>query len=473
MTLTSLRRLVLLFAFASLSACAQTKPGELDAALACLPPDGTAAAAELPHNFSAPVPIHYEPAAHTPGTTRVVYLNRAARSYVAGTDDAQAGSSSVLSSQHIASAALGGFQQGDDAWQGLVECVRDQFSAFDIAITDVRPVEPGYVEAHFGGKGPEIGITTGSSGIAPIDNEHCGVVESGIVFVFSDLFGDDLRSVCEIGAHEIGHVFSLDHEFRCKDPMTYVEGCGDKDFQPMDTPCGEDAPRACICGRASQNSVSILYSQLGDHRSDVTPPAVELLAPVADPAGAGTYLQVRATDETAISAIELHVVEDGVESVSVCGDDTLPCTLDGELASFALPPQTKDAQIWAVGEDTGGNRTATQEVDVRAGAGATTPLSLAVAPVASSYPANSIVEIEALVVASAPLASVVAVWTNADGSQTEIPLCPRSDIAGANLRYGVSVHLGTGNAMRNFHISATDTAGHSVASQDQPVTVAS
>jgi hypothetical protein len=467
-----LGRLAFLLSAASLSACAQSSPATLDSALSCLPPDGTAAAAELPHSFSAPVPIHYEPAPHTPGTTRVVYMNRAARSYVAGIDDAQAGSSSVLSSQGVDAATLGGFQQGDTAWQGLVSCVRDQFAAFDIAITDVRPVEPGYVEAHFGGKGPEIGITTGSSGIAPIDNQHCGVVESGIVFIFSDLFGDDLRSVCEIGAHEVGHVFSLDHEFRCKDPMTYVEGCGEKDFQPMDTPCGENGPRACICGRPSQNSVSILYSQLGDHRSDVTPPVVQLLPPIANPSGDGTYLQVRATDETAISAIELHVVENGVETFSVCGDDTFPCTLDGELASFAYPVQTQNVQIWAVAEDTGGNRTSTQQIEVSAGAGVAAPLSLAVAPLAPRYPINGIVEIEALVVATAPLSSVVAVWTTADGTQTEIPLCPRSDIAGANLRYGVSVHLGTATAVRNFHISATDTAGHSVVSQDQPVTIA-
>ncbi len=436
MTCTSLGRLAFLLSLASLLRLrAVVSPATQDLAHhTCLPPDGTVAAAELPHSFSAPVPIHYEPAPHTPGTTRVVYMNRAARSYVAGIDDAQAGSSSVLSSQGIASATLGGFQQGDIAWQGLVSCVRDQFAAFDIAITDVRPVEPGYVEAHFGGKGPEIGITTGSSGIAPIDNEHCGVVESGIVFIFSDLFGDDLRSVCEIGAHEVGHVFSLDHEFRCKDPMTYVEGCGEKDFQPMDTPCGEDGPRACICGRPSQNSVSILYSQLGDHRSDVTPPVVELLPPIANPSGDGTYLQVRATDETAISAIELHVVRGSraSSSVSVCGDDSR-CPARSTASSRASPTQYRRRTCISLGGRRG-HRRQSDHVDAagRSPRRRSVGAPLLAAPWRAAGPER--VPGRTALSRSKPwswrrrrsAASSRQCGQTPDGTQTEIPLCPRS-----------------------------------------------
>jgi hypothetical protein len=449
--------------------CAQPTLEEADSALACVAPDGASMGVEQPHGFSAPVPIHVAPVALPPGASRVVYLNRNPRTYVAGVDDAQAGSSSVLTAQQVTSANLGGFQQGDDAWQGLVTCMREQYARFDIAVTDIRPVTPGYIEAHFGGSGPELNIHDGSGGIAPIDNAHCGVVNGAVVYIFSDLFGANLRSVCEVGAHEIGHVFSLDHEYRCKDPMTYVEGCGDKEFQADPAPCGESGARACICGRAAQSSVDILEAQLGDHRSDLIPPVVELLPPVADASGGYTSLQVRAHDpDAALSAVELHVVTVGQETVSRCGDGHLPCTLDGELASFALPPATNDQRVWAVAEDTGGNRTSTLEQVVRAGPPGATALAVAVAPVASMYVPDSIVEIQALAISDSAITQAVVVWEDGLGEEREIPLCPRSNDG----RFGVSLHLGRGDAARSFHVRFSDAAGHTVVSSDEKVLVA-
>lgn len=449
-------------------ACAQSAPGQSDQALACLATDGNSISAELPHGFSAPVPVRYASVHLPPGASRVVYLNRGPRTYVAGIDDAQAGSSSVVTAQGLATASLPGFQQGDDAWKDLVACMREQYARFDIAVTDVRPVTAGFIEAHFGGKGPELGITDGSGGIAPIDSSRCDVVDGAVVFIFSDLFGNNLRSVCEVGAHEIGHAFSLDHEYRCKDPMTYVQGCGEKEFQPDEAPCGESGERACICGRKSQSSVVILQTQLGDRRSDVTPPSVELLPPIADPTGRSTYLQVRAHDpDAALAAVELHVVKDGKELVSRCGDGALPCTLDGELASFGLPQATSDQRVWAVAEDTGGNRSASLETIVKAGPPVVAELALAVAPLAAAYATDAIVEVQALVVSTAPVTEAVAVWTDGDGEPRELPLCPR----GRDGRMGVAVHLGRGAAARSFHVRVTDANGRTVVSQDEAVHV--
>src|SRR5262249_32003279 len=107
-----------------LAACAQPQADSADQALACIAPEGDAAGAEMPHGFSAPVPISFAPVQLVAGQKRVVYLNRNPRTYVAGIDDAQAGSSSVVSAQSLTSVSLGGFQQGDDGWNGLVECVR-------------------------------------------------------------------------------------------------------------------------------------------------------------------------------------------------------------------------------------------------------------------------------------------------------------------------------------------------------------
>ncbi len=451
-------------------ACAQPTPGGSDQALACMPPDGDPAAAELPHGFAAPVPIRYQPAVLPADAMRVVYLNRGPRTYVAGIDDAQAGSSSVVAAQGLKSASLGGWKQGDKGWASTVACVRDQFARFQIAITDVRPVAPGYIEAHFGGDGTEVALHDGSGGIAPIDNSRCQVVDGGVVFVFSDLFGGNLRSICEVGAHEIAHVFSLDHEFRCKDPMTYVQGCGEKAFQPDAAPCGENTERACICARPSQNSVEILRARLGDRRSDVIPPMVELLPPIADPNGAGTYLTVRAHDpDAALAGVELHVFAGGVEQVSRCGDGRLPCTLDGELASFALPAAAVDQRVWAVAEDTSGNRSATAESVVRAGAPLGARLALAVAPLAAAYEASAIVEVQALVIAQAPIARAVVVWTDGLGQTVEVPLCPRDPETGG--RYGVAMRLGRGDGPRSFHVRVVDTDGRTAVSQDETVPI--
>lgn len=455
-------------AAAFLGGCAQPEPEAGDTALACYA-QSAALGAEQPHGFSAPVPIRVQAPARTSTGKRVVYLNRAPRSYVAGIDDAQAGSSSVLAAQDLRVASLPGFQQGEEAWSELVGCVRAQYAKFDVAVTDVRPVTPGYLEAHFGGSGRELGILDGSGGIAPIDSAACGIVEGAVVFVFSDLFGANTRSICEVGAHEIAHAFSLDHAYRCKDPMTYVQGCGDKEFQHEDAPCGESGARACICDRPSQNSVAVLSTKLGQQRSDVVPPTIQLLDPVAAPAGQGTYIQVRAHDpDAALLAIELHVVRHGVEKVSICGDALLPCTLDGELASFALPIARGDTRVWAIAEDTSGNRTASREVVVRGGVdegdGA---IALAVAPLATRYAPGGIVEVQALVLSNEPVTRAVLVWQDGDSLRHEIPLCP-SMMAG---RYGVSMRLGHGDDARSFHIEVEDAIGRSARSADDEVQV--
>src|SRR5688500_14988003 len=94
-----------------LAGCAQPSPGLADQALACVDPEGASAGDESPHGFSAPVPIRFRPVALPSGQSRVIFLNRGPRTYVAGVDDAQSGTSSVLSAQGIETASLPGFKQ--------------------------------------------------------------------------------------------------------------------------------------------------------------------------------------------------------------------------------------------------------------------------------------------------------------------------------------------------------------------------
>ena len=451
----------------SASACAPTTVEESDQALACAGP-GQAIAGEVTHGFTAPVPVREHRVTHPIGETRVVYLNRGARTYVAGIDDAEAGASSVVSAQGLASATLGGFQQGDDEWRALRSCLREQFARYDVAITDIRPVGQGYIEAHFGGRGTELGITTGAGGIAPIDNSACDIIDGAPVFVFSDLFGSNIRALCEVGAHEIAHTFSLDHAYRCKDPMTYVEGCGEKEFQEEASPCGEGGPRACICGRASQSSVVIMRDKLGDRRSDTAPPTVEMLQPVANPRGQGTLVQVRAHDaDAALAAIELHLVVDGDEQVTVCGEGPIPCSLDAELANFAVPSVAADVRVWAVAQDTGGNRASSLETVLRAQVRSPEATALAVAPIAATYDRDGVVELQALVVSKNALQEVVAIWRDGDGETRSMPMCPSS----TDGRWGTAIHLGRGAIDRSFFIRVTDADGNVTTSVPETVSL--
>ncbi len=152
----------------------------------------------------------------------------------------------------------------------------------------------------------------------------------------------------------------------------------------------------------------------------------------------------------------------------MCGDGQLPCTLDGELASFALPATRTDTRVWAVAQDTGGNRSASEEIVVRGGAGsAEVELALAVAPLATRYAPGGIVEVQALVLSDQAVSSATLVWQDGDGERHEVPLCPGA-LPG---RYGVSMRLGHGEQPRSFYVQVTDALGRSVRSADDRVSL--
>src|SRR5258708_5901856 len=79
------------------------------------------------------------------------------------------------------------------------------------------------------------------------------------------LFGPTAE--CEVAAHELGHAFGLEHEFLCKDPMTYISGCGHKTFQDVAAWCGENKAKKCSDG-GKQNTVQHLNEVLGLAKDD-------------------------------------------------------------------------------------------------------------------------------------------------------------------------------------------------------------
>jgi MYXO-CTERM domain-containing protein len=137
-----------------------------------------------------------------------------------------------------------------------------------------EPPSGAHVEVMVAGTAAALGLPGNTLGIAPLAND-CSSQPSAIAYAFANahLSGPDLvAELCATTAHEAGHIYGLDHEFECKDPMTYLTGCGIKVFLNRTVACGEfDAPRSCKCGER-QSSHRKLYDVLGPGAPPGPPP---------------------------------------------------------------------------------------------------------------------------------------------------------------------------------------------------------
>ena len=207
-----------------------------------------------------------------------VFLNRHGGTYYPGSNDSARNRSSIIGRARTIPA----FERSDEAWSELVDCVREDFSRFNIFITDVEPSAGNYVEAVIGGQDRHLG-RSGLLGIAPYG---CRPIEKAVAYIFSQEFGS-VQSICKTTSHEIGHTLTLDHEYLCEDPMTYLSGCGKKSFQDVDAWCGEYSRRSCDCHGQKQNSVQVLYDFFGastgepppEYADDHEAPKIALISP--------------------------------------------------------------------------------------------------------------------------------------------------------------------------------------------------
>jgi hypothetical protein len=189
----------------------------------------------------------------------IIFLNRGGGHYVAGDrDDPTTNVSWILDEARIADAVIPEYT-GDD-WEAVVDCVRDTFSPFNVSVTDSQPASASYLEAVVGGTGAEWGMWEpgGVAGVPGCDLAY----RRAIVFASQQFGGGDARHLCWSVAQELAHTAGLEHEYLCEDPMTYLDGCGEKRFQDVDAPCGESAPRPCRCGE-TQNSFRLLQEIWG------------------------------------------------------------------------------------------------------------------------------------------------------------------------------------------------------------------
>jgi hypothetical protein len=196
---------------------------------------------------------------HKPSKT--IYLERGPVDIAPGEDDSAAGLSGVLANNANRPIKTRGWSGGKVQWAKIVGCVQHELGAFDVAVTDKRPVTDDFVLVAVGGYPTDVGLKDKTiAGIAPFSGE---VIPRPIVFAFSAQIENDVGETCEVIAHEVAHTYGADHEFLCEDVMTYLSGCGHKVFVDKDAPCGEKATRECEGGQATQNSYRRLLTVLG------------------------------------------------------------------------------------------------------------------------------------------------------------------------------------------------------------------
>jgi hypothetical protein len=212
--------------------------------------------------------------------TKTIFLERNAVDLKPGEDDAARGLSSVLANATNKAARTKGWTGGDAKWKQLVGCVKTMFAPFDVAITDERPSGDNFMMVVVGGKPTDIGIVNSHhvSGLAPFNGE---VIPRAVVYAFSATSNNDVRATCETIAMEVAHAYGLDHEYLCKDVMTYLTGCGTKSFVDADAACGESKQRSCEGGQPTQNSYKRLVAILGAAPGAAAPTAIATPTPTA------------------------------------------------------------------------------------------------------------------------------------------------------------------------------------------------
>src|SRR5262249_52108896 len=138
------------------------------------------------------------------------------------------------------------YKRGDAAFARLKTCVQDEYARWNVVVTDVDPGSTPHLEAVLGGTPDLLGLPGSVDGVAP-ESDDGGGIERAVVYVFTENTSGPTGE-CEVAAHELGHAFGLEHEFLCKDPMTYLSGCGHKTFQDVAAWCGENKATKCRDG---------------------------------------------------------------------------------------------------------------------------------------------------------------------------------------------------------------------------------
>lgn len=199
-----------------------------------------------------------QPARRSAGLARTIYLNRCAGNCIVGTgeNDAATDRSTIARRQ----GRLAEFPFGEVAWTTLVDCVRRGYEQYDVTVTTEEPaVGESYIEVMVAGSPEDIGFSPETLGIAPLSSD-CSPQRNVLAFAFAwpHRFAP-ITELCATVVHEAGHAYGLDHALQCRDPMSYLTSCGDRQFFNVESRCGEfRKERNCRCGDTQNSHVKLL-----------------------------------------------------------------------------------------------------------------------------------------------------------------------------------------------------------------------
>lgn len=413
-----------------------------------------------------------------------IFLNRNGGTYSPGNDDSRTNTSIVPNTRSTVSA----FSGSNTEWQGFVDCITTMFAPYNCSMTETEPAGGEYIEAVIGGTPQQVGLPNGVGGVAPIDSFQCNIIPNAIIYTFSEVVGNDPQTTCEIAAQEIAHALSLDHEYYCPDPMTYLGGCGDKTFRDYDAQCGEYQPRNCNCGRPSQNSVQTIIDKLGTNTgmppppppNDPNPPTVSITSPADGaslPQNSTITVTADAMDDMQLAATEL--IWEFSNSVFGCPTNvnagSVTCVVNGNTSTWTLNVGQGDRRFSVRARDAANNVTTTPTRTIHLGNVVPPPMDTVPPTVNVTSPvdnamllANSTIRIVGTAADDTGLASVDLVWDA--GQQSTFP-CPFSgqgvSCAANNGTYTWELQVGVGT--RRFSVRATDLAGNQAQTQQRTI----
>ncbi len=431
------------------------------------------------------------------GPPMIVFMQRNGGTYYGGNNDSSQNRSSIVPGQ---SAQVGPFHLGDNAWDEVMDCTTEMFSRFNVLVTDVEPTSGAYIESVVGGHPSQLGLPNGVGGVAPIDPYQCNLIERAIVYTFTQNLGSNTQTICEVVAQEVAHAMSLDHQYLCTDPMTYLNGCGAKEFRDEDAQCGEFSVRQCNCNRPSQNSVQVLLQKLGASDGSPPPPPppdddIDPTVSIVEPSNgstlpANTEIQVIATadDNNALAAVELEWDFSGSTFGCPASGGGWSCEVNGDTRTWTLNVSTGSRTFRVRARDLSGNVVTTESRTIDLGEepepGVPTPegepdnvpndtvppdadiLSPSDGATLTAYEAMTV---SATISDDVAVASVNLEW---DFSNDSFP-CPYQSQAvqcvqdGSTFTWTISVGIGD----RTFRVNATDTAGNDVTSPSRTITL--
>lgn len=415
----------------------------------------------------------------------VVYLNKNGGTYYPGANDSRANTSSIIGRTYNIPA----FRRGDAKWSSLVSCVREQFSRFNVNVVDVEPTAGNYIEAVVSGHPSHIGLSSGIGGIAPIDTYGCRPIERAVAYVFEQNLGND-QNLCEITAHEVGHTLSLEHEYKCEDPMTYLYGCGNKTFQDSAQYCGTYSAERCACRGGTQNTVRALLDLLGpstgeplpDPSTDVSPPQVVLVSPSDGEVfreNQPLTVIARATDDQRVARVELVWDYNGETYLCPSTSQYVDCSQNGDVNTWTVRAGSGARAFRVRAVDLAGREAITETRTIQltgdgmppSGGDRTAPTIVLISPEdQSSVRPKSRIEVVAEVADDTAVDKAQLIWAFNNVTYA----CPTNDryvtcvVEGSRMRWSVEVNV---EGARAFSVRAYDGAGNEATTPSRTVRV--